>query len=105
MSDFQDFLEKAKDFFDHLLTEAGKIALSFLSAAAKSIAASGGALLVEAARNAVVAAEKQGGTGSEKREAAINAVTSTLENAGISVIATAVNTAIEAAVAEMNANK
>lgn len=105
MSDFSDFIDKVGEFFADLFTEAGKIALTFLSAAAKSIAMSGGALLVDAARNAVQAAESQGGSGAEKRDAAYNAVVGTLENAGISVVVHAVNTAIEAAVAEMNANK
>lgn len=98
------------DFFDNLwahfkafFTEAEQIALTFMSAMAKSIAASGGALLVSAAAAAVKAAEAQGGSGEEKLAAAKKAVIGTLESEGIAYAMNAVNGAIEAAVAELKA--
>ena len=80
----------------------GVILSTFLSAGAAAIVKGGGKVLIEAARDAVRAAEVAGGTGSEKRAAAIAVVVSTLTSKGLPVLYNAVFLAIEAAVAEMN---
>lgn len=67
-----------------------------------SIEQNGGAVLVSAAAAAVAAAETQGGSGSDKFEAAKAAVISTLTSQGIPVVTNAVHGAIEAAVAALN---
>lgn len=102
MEKLEELLDKIWDGILAVFSEAEKIAITFLSAAASNIAKSGGALLVDAARAAVKAAEENGGNGSQKRDAAFEAVKGTLENAGMTVIVSAVYAAIEAAVAEMN---
>lgn len=105
MSEFDDFMAKVEAFFADLFTAAGKLAITFLSSLAKEMVASGGALLQDAAKSAVLAAETQGGSGKDKFNAAYDAVVGTLENAGVPVIVNAVQGAIIGAVAEMNANK
>lgn len=101
MNDFwQALWARMMSFF----TEAEQIALTFLQAAASSIAASGGALLVSAAEQAVIAAEAQGGSGSDKLNAAVDAVKGTLANAGMQAAENAIRIAIEAAVAKMKAD-
>lgn len=78
---------------------------SFLSNVAHSIAVNGGPVLVDLATAAVLAAEAQGGSGSDKLNAAVKAVTAGLEAKGIPVVVNAVNAAIEAAVANLQAEK
>ena len=101
MSGFNEFWEKISEYLKSFFTEAEKIALTFLSAAAKSIASSGGALLTSAALVAVKAAQESGGTNDEKFQAAFDAVKDTLASEGIIAGTNAINVAIEAAVAQL----
>lgn len=78
--------------------------LAGLNALANSIAKNGGAVLLLAAANAVVAAEAQGGTGAEKLKAAQDSVIATLTAQGLPVVKNAINGAIEAAVAQHKAH-
>lgn len=96
-----DFMDDVVVFLKSLLSAAQQIAFAFLLAGAKAIAASGGALLTDAATAAVKAAENAGGSGTEKYEAAFAAVVGTLEDAGQPVVENAVNLAIEAALAKL----
>lgn len=100
-----EFFAKLWDHIEAFFTEAEKIAVTFMSAMATSIAKSGGALLVSAAQAAVVAAEADGGSGEEKLASAKKAVIGTLESEGVAVVMNAVNGAIEAAVAEMKSKE
>jgi hypothetical protein len=87
------------DAFVEWLEDIGEDVLDFVKPLGKQIAAGGGALLVEAARQAVKAAEAEGGSGRDKFNAAQSKVVEVLEKQGINVIINAVNGAIEAAVA------
>jgi len=75
--------------------------LGFVSALAENIEKNGGQVLRDAALAAVKAAEANGGSGSDKFNAALESVISTLEQQGIPVVINAVRGAIEAAVAQI----
>lgn len=75
--------------------------LGFVSALAENIEKNGGQVLRDAALAAVKAAEANGGSGSDKFNAALESVISTLEQQGIPVVINAVRGAIEAAVAQV----
>lgn len=75
--------------------------LGFLLPAATLLARSGGQALVQAAREAVAAAESQGGSGEDKLNAARKAVVKSLQRQALPVITNAINIAIETAVAEL----
>ena len=77
--------------------------LGFVSALAENIEKHGGQVLRDAALAAVKAAEANGGSGSDKFNAALESVISTLEQQGIPVVINAVRGAIEAAVAQIKA--
>jgi len=77
--------------------------LGFVSALAENIEKNGGQVLRDAALAAVKAAEANGGSGSDKFNAALESVISTLEQQGIPVVINAVRGAIEAAVAQIKA--
>lgn len=82
-------------------TKVGGEVASFVSNLAQTIAKNGGPVLVQAAIAAVAAAEATGKTGAEKKADAVAAVTSVLKTQGIPVVLNAVNSAIEAAVANL----
>lgn len=92
---------KIKSFFKGILGEIAE----FLSPLAREIAASGGKLLLQAAAEAVLAAEHQGGSGADKFKAARTSVIATLEKNGIPIVLNAVHGAIEGAVAKLNQEK
>lgn len=96
-----DILDKLLGFL-RLIGEAflATITSSF-SAAIKSVAENGGELLVNAANEAVRAAEQPGVTGLDKYEHAFEAVVKTLTDNGIQVVENAVNIAIENGVATL----
>jgi len=76
--------------------------LGFVSALAENIEKNGGQVLRDAALAAVKAAEATAGmSGSDKFNAALESVISTLEEQGIPVVINAVRGAIEAAVAQI----
>ena len=77
---------------------------AFASAGAKSIAINGGLLLIDSATAAVNAMAATEGSGADKRNAAIAAVTRDLEAGGIEVVENAVRLAIEHAVASLKAD-
>ena len=89
--------------FTHWLSNVGHAILGFMGDLMTSIAENGGAVLIQAATDAVAAAETKGGTGAEKLAAAQAAVIADLTNKGIPVVLNAVNGAIEAAVARLKA--
>lgn len=79
------------------------IANIFVDSLAENIAKNGGPILIEAAKNAVIAAATHGGaSGEEKFNTAKQIVINELKRKGIPVVSNAVNGAIEAAVAEYN---
>lgn len=84
-----------------LFSKIGQGILAFVAAGAEQIAKNGGAVLTQAALAAVKAAEAQGGSGKDKLEAAQAAVIDVLQKNGIPVAMSAVNFAIEAAVAQL----
>lgn len=86
-------------------SEAEHEAVLFAAALVDSIFASGGALLVSAATDAVNAAEAAGGSNTDKFAAAFNAVKTDLESKGIPLVINAVSGAIEAAVANLRASE
>ena len=88
--------QKMKDFLKGALREV----FGFLDPLAREIARNGGRLLLEAAIAAVLAAEKQGGSGEDKLKAARAAAIDRLETRGITVAMNALNGALEAAVAK-----
>lgn len=87
------------------LSGIGHVIMTFVSPLAMSIAKNGGPVLVQAATNAVAAAEQPGLTSDQKKAAAVAAVVSTLKTQGIPVVMNAVNGAIESAVAGLQASQ
>lgn len=90
---------------ESFITGIGRDILAAVEALAHSIAQNGGAVLISAAASAVSAAETAGGAGEQKFAAAKSSVISVLEGQGLTVVTSAVNAAIEAAVAQMKANQ
>ena len=97
MSFFQTIETDIEEFFD----EALNAAKAFVESLAGAIAANGGQILIDAAVSGVAAAETAGGTASEKLAAATAAVESSLATQGVSAAKSAINGAIEAAVASL----
>lgn len=89
---------------ENIFTKEEQAFALFFEDAIHNVAVNGGPVLVNAATNAVEAAEKQGGSGSAKLAAATAAVVATLTTQGIPVVVSAVNSAIEAAVARLAAS-
>lgn len=99
------FFSKLGGWIVAFVSKFGTGILAFVQAGAKSIAENGGDLLVSAARDAVLAAEKAGGNGDDKAVAAEKAVIGALVSKGVPIVLNAVRIAIENAVAEMNKAK
>lgn len=78
--------------------------LPFFKGAAQQIVKNGGAVLLDAATAAVVAAEASGKSGAQKFADAIAAATSVLEKEGIPVVSSAVMTAVQAAVSNLKSD-
>lgn len=74
---------------------------SFLNPLARQIAKNGGALLLQTALAAVIAAEQSGAKGEDKFSAAKAVVLAKLKAEGIPIVLNAVHGAIEAAVAQI----
>ncbi len=89
----------------HLFDGTGKHVVSFLDSLADTIYKNGGQALIDAATKAVIAVETPGTSGADKFEAAKAIVVSELHAAGIAVVTNAVHSAIEGAVANLNAAK
>lgn len=100
MNVFQRALSYVEGFF----TEAEKVVSAFVGAFIHNIAANGGPVLVLAAKDAVSAAEATGGSASVKLAAAQAAVIADLTSKGVTVVNSAINGAIEAAVAQLQAD-
>ncbi len=88
-----------------ILNTLKDIFTSFFSPLARQIAKGGGALLINAAMEAVVSAEQHGGSGSDKLKYAKDLVIARLKMNGIPLIMVAINGALEASVARMNEGK
>lgn len=102
---FGRFWEEVGNFFENLGALLGGALLVFMKAGAEALAVGGGQLLKDAAMAAVRSQEDGGGTGSEKRERAFEAVKGTLVSASIPILVNAVYLAIEHAVAQLNKEK
>ncbi|QDV34887.1 phage holin, LLH family [Tautonia plasticadhaerens] len=76
--------------------------IGYLLPAAKLLARAGGEVLISAAKEAVLAAERQGGSGKDKYNAARKALVINLQAQSIPLIDNAINLAIESAVAALN---
>lgn len=97
MSILSELWDKIMEWFEDI----GEEIVNGLKPLAKEIAKNGGALLLNAAFEAVRAAEAQGGSGSDKFNAAKSTVIAKLEDEGIDVVINAVHGAIESAVARL----
>ena len=93
-------LKKSVQNAFHRLVDSAQTGLEAL---ARSIARNGGEVLTAAAAAAVAAAEAQGGSGAAKFQAARAAVVAVLTAKGIPLVENAVQGAILAAVADLNA--
>ena len=98
----------AKTFFHDLANRIGNFLhetelsiIHALSPLARQIVAGGGVILINAAMDAVLAAEQTSGNGAAKFAAAKASVEGTLKAQGIPLIENAVNGAIESAVAAL----
>lgn len=91
--------DKVKAFFARVL---GYVQ-GFMEPLAREIAANGGKLLLSIALEAVMEAEKKGGTGREKFDAARELAETRLKAQGLPIVINALNGAIEAAVARIKA--
>jgi hypothetical protein len=89
----------------NLFSRIGGGILAFISAGAEEIAKNGGRVLVDAAIAGVQSAERTGGSGEVKFNAAWASVVSTLTAEGIPVATNAIRIAIESAVAQLNKGK
>lgn len=101
MSDLSEFFDKVWDGLLSFLKDAYEWALPIVKAALQSLLKGGGATLMDAAMNAVKAAEATDADGDSKWEMAYDAVKQTLESEGREVVKSAVNLAIEMAVAKL----
>lgn len=99
MSKFSEFIDDVIEWFRNI----GEDVVDFVKPLAKEIAANGGALLLEAAHQAVLAAEASGGSGRDKFDAAQKSVIAALEAKSLPIVLNAINGAIEAAVAVQKA--
>lgn len=89
------------DGFVEWLENIGEDVMDFIKPLAKEIAKSGGKMLLEIAKEAVLAAEASGGSGGDKFKAAQSTIIAQLNEKGIPIVTNAINGAIEAAVASM----
>lgn len=89
--------------FIEWIESIGKDTLDFIAPLAKEISKNGGDFLIQVAYKAVVAAEANGGSGSDKFNAAKNSVVTALAAEGLPIVLNAVHGALEAAVAKMKA--
>lgn len=103
MSQFSDVMEKAWSEILEFLEEAFNWVKPIFSAALKQLVKGGGATLIAAAQAAAEAAQKSGGSGDEKYEMAFKAVKETIHNSGQIALDSAINLAIEMAVAKIKA--
>lgn len=87
-------------FFSRLWSFFKPAARMFVSSLADNIAKNGGPVLIQAALDGVAAAEQSGGSSSEKWNKAKSVVIARLKVSGIPVVNSAVNGAIEAALAD-----
>lgn len=103
MSDFSNTLDQILDAILGFLKDAYEWVLPIFKASLKLLIKGGGATLIDMASNAVKAAEQPGLTGDQKYDMAFEAVKQTFENEGREVVKSAINLAIEMAVAKMKA--
>lgn len=97
MSAFSRMLKEIAAWFEDI----GESILDGIKPLARQIARNGGALLLEAATAAVIAAEAQGGSGRDKFDAARGSVIATLEAKSLPIVMNAIHGAIEIAVAAL----
>lgn len=97
MSVFSRILKEIAEWFE----EIGESILDGLKPLARQIAKNGGTMLLEAATQAVIAAEQSGGSGRDKFDAAKGSVIATLQASSLPIVMNAVHGAIEIAVAAL----
>lgn len=100
---FATFFAKLRAAGHAIADEAVELLGTFFSAAAHSIAANGGPLLIQLAQDAVLAAETQGGNAGQKLQAAVDLVKAGLTAKGEPIVTNAIHLAIEASVAQLKA--
>ena len=103
MSEVSEFFDNVWDGILAFLKDAYEWALPVVKAALQSLVSGGGAMLMDAATAAVKAAEETGADGDTKWEMAYEAVKGTIESEGRKVVKSAINLAIEMAVAKLKA--
>lgn len=87
-------------FFSKLWSFFKPTAKVFVTALADNIAQNGGPILIQAAMAGVAAAESSGGSSNDKWQKAKDVVIAQLKAKGIPIVNSAVNGAIEAALAD-----
>lgn len=93
MKDMNEFLDRVKFFF----SSAEDFLLPFIKQFLTAI----GPIVLAAAEQAVIAYAAQNMPGAQKKEGAYNQIVTELQKQGITVAASVVNSAIEAAVASI----
>jgi hypothetical protein len=96
MSFFESVLAKLKEVFSEVAT--------FCEPFLKQFATDIGPVVLSAAEQAVTALAAQEMPGAQKQSAAFSQITTNLEQQGITVAASVINSAIEAAVANLKAS-
>jgi hypothetical protein len=96
-----EMLSRLWDQIEEWFEKIGEDIVDFVKPLAKEIAANGGMVLLNAAHDAVLAAEAVGGSGGDKFKAAQEALIAKVQAEGLPVVLNAINGAIEAAVAKM----
>lgn len=105
MSEVSDFFENIWDGILAFLKDAYEWALPIVKASLQSLIQSGGATLMDAATAAVKAAEDTNASGDDKWQMAFDAVKQTIENEGKTAVTSAINLAIEMALAKLKADQ
>lgn len=91
-------------FFSKIWSFFKPLAKVFVSSLADNIAKNGGAVLIQAAMDGVAAAEASGGSSSYKWNIAKDIIIERLKQNSIPVVHSAINGAIEAALADYKKN-
>lgn len=98
------FFTNLEDDIKELFTDSEKEVLPFVDAIGHDIVTNGGPILIEAATDAVQAAQNTSGTGAEKFAAAQASIIQTLTTAGVPIVINTINNAIQGAVTLLKSN-
>lgn len=103
MSVFQNLWADITTAYHEAVTDLTAFLNGFFASAISQVANAGGQVLVNAATAAVTAAENTGGSGAAKFNAAVASVKTVLTSQGIPVVENAVQSAVLAGVANLQA--